>query len=135
MNPNDAPIIVFDGVCNFCNGSVQFVIRHEREPVFRFAPVQSAVGRELLIAHGMDPDDVTTFMLVEDGKAYVKSTAALKIAERFSWPAKMLVALKIVPTPIRDWVYGIVAKNRYRWFGRRDACMVPTKALRARFLA
>ena len=135
MSPYDAPIIVFDGVCNFCNGSVQFVIRHEREPVFRFAPVQSAIGRELLLAHGMDPDDVTTFMLVEGGRAYVKSAAALKIAERFSWPGKMLVVLTIVPAPVRDWGYGFIARHRYSWFGKREACMVPTKELRARFLA
>jgi len=135
MNEGDAPIIVFDGVCNFCNGSVQFVIRHERTPEFQFAPLQSDAGRALLVKHGIDPDDVTTFMLVEGATASIKSAAALRIARHFFWPWKALTWFRIFPAPLRDWGYDFIARHRYRWFGKRDTCMVPTAALRARFLA
>jgi predicted DCC family thiol-disulfide oxidoreductase YuxK len=129
-----APLILFDGVCNLCNGAVQFVLRRDPRGHFRFASLQSAAGRAALAkvgALGTLPDSI---VLLADGRVRVKSAAALAIARglRFPWP--LLTVFWLVPYPLRDLVYDWIAKNRYRWFGRRDECWVPTPELRARFL-
>lgn len=134
MAPSGQPIIVFDGVCNLCDRSVQFVIRHDHAGIFKFASLQSRAGRELLLKFGLDPHAVNTFLLVENNMAYVRSEAALRIAKRLSWPWRMLPICRVVPRPLRDRVYDFIARHRYRWFGKREACMVPTQALRGRFL-
>ena len=134
MISSGQPIIVFDGVCNLCSGSVQFVIRHDHAGVFKFAPVQSVAGRELLQRHGIDPDAVNTFLLVENDEASVRSDAALRIAMRFAWPWRALTVFRVIPRPLRDACYDFIARHRYQWFGKREACMVPTPALRERFL-
>ena len=125
-------MLLFDGVCNLCNASVRFIVERDPAGRFQFAPLQSdAAGRLLGKAPQPLPD---TFVLVEDGRFFTGSTAALRVARglRFPWPlAYVFVA---VPRPVRDWVYDAVARNRYRWFGRRDVCMVPTTELRSRFL-
>lgn len=128
------PILLFDGVCNFCDASVNFIIRHDPSGIFRFAPLQSAPGQELLKKFSLSTIDLDTMVLVDGEKVYTRSTAALKIARRLSglWP--LFSIFMIVPRPIRDWVYGIVAKNRYRWWGKKDACLVPTPAMKTRFL-
>ncbi len=128
------PVVVFDGVCNLCVGSVGFIVRHEKTPALRFAPIQSATGARLVRELGFDPADAKTFVIVEDGRAHVRSNAAIRLARYLRWPWRLLGAAWIVPRPIRDHAYDWVARNRYRWFGRRDTCLVPTPALRSRFL-
>jgi predicted DCC family thiol-disulfide oxidoreductase YuxK len=128
------PLILFDGVCNLCNGFVQFVIAHDPHARLQFGALQSAAARRVLEMHhtpGPLPDSI---VLVEDGKVYTQSTAALRIARHLRFPFPLAFALLVVPSPLRDWIYGWVARHRYRWFGRRDQCMVPTPALRSRFI-
>lgn len=125
---------MFDGVCRLCTGTVLFVIRRDRRKRFRFASMQSRLGQELLRRFGLSPDTLTTFVLVEAGEHFTKSTAALRVAAGLGggWPlASVLLA---VPRPIRDAVYDWVAKNRYRWFGRLDQCLVPVPDVRDRFI-
>jgi len=127
-------VLLFDGVCTLCNGFVQFVIHRDPAGRFQFAPLQTGAARWLLATQGSLPLP-DSLVLVENGRLFTRSAAALRVARglRFPWPlAYVLVA---VPRPLRDWVYDIVARRRYRWFGRRDVCMVPTPELRARFLS
>lgn len=132
---NDSgPVILFDGVCNLCDASVRFVIRRDPRGTFRFASLQSPTGRALLERHGMPVDDPASIVLVEQGRCYTKSDAALRIARALRWPWKLLGGLTIVPRFVRDGVYDIVARNRYRWFGRREVCSLPDPALAERFL-
>ncbi|NLR68341.1 thiol-disulfide oxidoreductase DCC family protein [Chitinophaga varians] len=127
-------IILFDGVCNLCNGSINFVIRHDRRGHFRFAPLQSDAAATLAATHQIDISQMASFILVQNGKAYTKSTAALRVARQLPFPWKLLYAGIIFPRFIRDGVYNIIARNRYRWFGRKDSCMVPTPEIKERFL-
>jgi predicted DCC family thiol-disulfide oxidoreductase YuxK len=125
-------VLLFDGVCTLCNGFVRFVIERDPAGRFQFAPLQSDAARRLLGAAQQPLPD--SLVLVEDSRLFTRSTAALRVARglRFPWPlAYVFVA---VPRPVRDWVYDAVARNRYRWFGRREICMVPTPELRSRFL-
>lgn len=126
-----APLILFDGVCNFCDATINFVIRHDKKDVFRFAPLQSATGIALLEKHTFVGD---SFVLVEDGKVYQRSTAALRVARRMGFPWNMAYALIIIPKPLRDGVYKWIAKNRYKWFGKKDVCMIPDQKVRAKFV-
>jgi predicted DCC family thiol-disulfide oxidoreductase YuxK len=125
-------VILFDGICNLCNGFVQFVIARDPAGHFRFGALQSEAAQRLIGAAAPSaPDSV---VLVEDGRLWTQSSAALRIVRhlRFPWPlAYLLIG---VPRPVRDWVYAAIARNRYRWFGKREVCMVPTPALRARFI-
>jgi predicted DCC family thiol-disulfide oxidoreductase YuxK len=127
-------VVIFDGICNLCAHSVRFILRHEAKPEILFASVQSAAGARLLRDFNFDPDDARTFVLISGGAAYVKSAAAIRVARHFRGPWKVLSAVKLVPRPFRDWLYDVVARNRYRWFGRRETCMVPTPELAGRFL-
>lgn len=127
-------VVIFDGVCNLCAHSVRFILDHETEQTLRFTPLQSRAGARLIRELGFDPEDAKTFVLIADGKAYVKSDAAIRVSRHFRGAWKLLGAIKIIPEPIRDRAYDVVARNRYRWFGRSDACMVPTPELRARFI-
>jgi len=133
--PNDA-IVLFDGVCNLCNGSVLFIIDRDPGAYFRFAALQSDVGRDVLAGVGRaipagDPDSI---VLVENGRVYERSTAALRIVRRLRGAWKLAWLFVIVPRPLRDLVYRLVARNRYRWFGRTAECRIPTPALRSRLL-
>ncbi len=124
--------MLFDGVCNLCNASVNFLIDRDQEAVFRFAPLQSDVGRALVADCDLEGED--SIVLVEGGRCSIRSTAALRIAQRMdgAWP--FLSALLIIPRPLRDFLYRSLAQNRYRWFGKQDACRMPTPDLRRRFL-
>ena len=127
-------IVLFDGVCNFCNGSVNFIIARDSGGFFRFAPLQSAAAEELLGRHAIDRDETDSIVLVEDGEVYLYSTAALRIVSRLDghWP--LLYGFIIVPRPVRDFFYKLFAKYRYKLFGKKDQCMIPTPAIRSRFL-
>jgi predicted DCC family thiol-disulfide oxidoreductase YuxK len=131
---DDAPLILFDGECNLCTGSVQFVLRRDPRARFRFAALQSAFAREALAAAGAPASLPDSIVLIHRGRVRTKSAAALAIARGLRWPWPLLSVFWLVPYPIRDWVYGVIARNRYRWWGRRQQCWVPTPALRARFL-
>ena len=127
-------LIVFDGVCNFCTSSVQFIIRHDRGAVFRFVCIQSHLGREICRTAGLDPDDSQTFLVLTKGRALIRSDAVLEVAKRLGGMWRLLVVFIIVPRGLRDWAYSFGAKHRYRWFGRRDTCMIPSDDVRERFL-
>lgn len=128
-------IILFDGICNLCNGSVIFILRHEKDPVFQFASIQSEAGKELLEWCGLPSNYDQAVVYIENGKIYLGSTAALKIGLNLTFPWSLLSFVGfVVPKFIRDWVYNQIAQHRYQWFGKKDVCMVLTKSLRARFL-
>ncbi len=129
------PILLFDGVCNLCNAAVRFVMDNDRTGRIMFASLQSDVGRTLVgRTEGLDADDPGTFVFVEDGRRYERSTAALKVARHLGGLWSLLGALEVVPTGVRDAVYDLVAARRYGWFGRSDACRLPTPDEASRFL-
>lgn len=127
-------IVLFDGVCNFCNSSVNFIIARDKEGYFKFAPLQSEAAEELLADAEIDRGETDSIVLIEEGEVYVYSTAALRIARRLDglWP--VFYAFFIVPRPIRNFFYKLFAKYRYRMFGKKDQCMIPTVEMRNRFL-
>ncbi len=129
-------MVLFDGICNLCSGFVRFIVERDPAAHFRFASLQSEAGRALMREHGLEIGEVdpTSVVLVEDGRAYQRSTAALRIARRLRFPWPLFAAFVVVPRFVRDVVYDFVARHRYRWFGKKDVCMVPTPELRARFL-
>jgi predicted DCC family thiol-disulfide oxidoreductase YuxK len=133
--PLENPVVLFDGVCNLCSGSVQFAIEHDPEATLRFAPLQSEPARELLDAVGLHDYDFDSIVLVEGEKYYTKSEAALRVARLLERPWSLLWALRYVPRVLRDAVYDVVASSRYAVFGKKDRCMVPTPEVRDRFLA
>lgn len=128
------PIIFFDGVCNLCTGTVQFVIKHDPKHQFRFASLQSEVGQQLLKEYNLPTDEFGSFILFEKGKVYTKSSAALRVAKQLQglWPG--LYGFMIVPAFIRNGVYNWVAKNRYKWFGKKEECWIPTPELNNLFI-
>jgi predicted DCC family thiol-disulfide oxidoreductase YuxK len=127
-------IILFDGVCNLCNSSVNFILRHEKSPLFHFASIQSETGKALLQWCGLPEDFSDAVIYIENGQVHEGSTAALKIGRslKFPWSTISIVGL-LVPKFIRDWVYRQIGTHRYQWFGKRDVCMAPTKELKVRF--
>lgn len=128
-------IILFDGVCNLCNGSVIFIVQKEREPVFQFASIQSEAGQKLLEWCDLPRDYNQAVVLIEHGDVFLGSTAALKIGQSLKLPWSFLSSLGfLVPDVIRDGIYKLIAQNRYQWFGKRTICMLPTENLKARFL-
>ena len=128
------PIVLFDGACNLCNATVQFILRHDRKGVFRFAPLQGAYGGRLLAWLGRGGISPDTFLLQADGRVYVQSEGALRTLRGLGPPWSLLYMFIILPAGLRDAVYAYVARNRYRWFGRRETCYLPTPGLRGRFL-
>ena len=127
-------IILFDGVCNLCNNSVQFVIRHDTKSQFLFGSFQGETGQTYLQQFNLPSGHFNSFMLLEDDKLYTESTAALRVCKHLDRGWKLLYGFIIVPKFIRDAVYRFVAKNRYKWFGKKEACWVPTPALKEKFL-
>tara|TARA_R110000851_G_scaffold86328_9_gene187493 strand:+ start:1692 stop:2102 length:411 start_codon:yes stop_codon:yes gene_type:complete len=128
-------IILFDGVCNLCNSSVQYVIKRDKSNAYRFAALQSEIGKKLVEERGIDTSQIDSIILIEPGVAYyTKSTAALKIAQSFGGVWQLTSVFEWIPEKIRDWVYDYIAKNRYKWYGKKDACMIPTPELKSKFL-
>jgi len=131
--PFSGPVILFDGVCNLCNQFVQFVIARDPQAKFSFASLQSEAAARMGVPVG-SPDGRESIVLLENGRAFTQSTAALRIIVALGFPWTLAGTLMIVPRPLRDWAYAVVARNRYSWFGKRQACMVPTPDLKRRFL-
>ncbi|MFN5943722.1 MAG: thiol-disulfide oxidoreductase DCC family protein [Phycisphaerae bacterium] len=131
------PIILFDGVCNLCNASVQWIIRRDTRDVFRFAALQSDAGRRVLSQAGGNAtldENLSSMIVIDQGRVLTKSDAAIAIASRLGAPWRWAKVGRVIPRFARDWAYGVVARNRYRVFGKQESCMMPTPALRARFL-
>ncbi|MFD2725888.1 thiol-disulfide oxidoreductase DCC family protein [Hyunsoonleella rubra] len=133
--PKDKKLILFDGVCNLCNSSVLYVIKRDKTNQFMFTALQSEAGQEIIDHFKIDTSKVDSILLYtpEKGITY-KSTAALKIASKLGFPTNLLSVFLIVPSFVRNWVYDFVAKNRYKWYGKKDACMIPTPELKSKFL-
>ncbi|GAL70993.1 thiol-disulfide oxidoreductase DCC family protein [Jejuia pallidilutea] len=133
--PEGKSLIVFDGVCNLCNASVQYVIKRDKNNKFLFAPLQSKIGEKIIKAYNINTAKVDSILLFNPKTGiYSKSTAALKIASKLSFPTNILTIFLIVPAFIRNWVYDFIAKNRYKWYGKKEACMIPTPDLKKKFL-
>ena len=135
-NAKENPVIFFDGLCNLCNGFVQFVIKHDPEAKFRFASLQSEHARDIPKMYnkkGKD-DRLSTVILAYRGVYYSKSGAVLRIAKLLGFPYRLLLVFLVLPKPFRDFIYDWVASNRYKWFGKKDTCMLPTPELKKRFL-
>jgi predicted DCC family thiol-disulfide oxidoreductase YuxK len=126
-------IILFDGICNLCNSSVQFIIKRDPFGHFKFASLQGAAGQKLIKQFGVN-NEINSFILIEDNKIFFKSSAAIRVCMKLRGPWKLLSIFKIIPPSIRDIFYNIVANNRYKWFGKQENCMLPTPEMRKRFL-
>jgi predicted DCC family thiol-disulfide oxidoreductase YuxK len=134
MDDAGKSIFLFDGVCNFCNDGVNYIIRHDPERKFRFASLQSDVGQALLVKHGLRDLPLSTSVLIEGDRVYMNSAGVLQTARRMGGWYALAVVFFIIPRPLRDWAYGLFARNRYRLFGSSEQCMVPTPEVRQRFL-
>ena len=127
-------LIIFDGICNFCSGAVRFIVNRDTKSRFRFMPMQTDLGQEILTQHNYDPEDTQTFLLLTAGCVLDKTDAAFEILKAFSWQWQPLRLLGVLPKSLRDWFYDQLATNRYRWFGKKEACMVPDDELKPRFI-
>ncbi|HTF02691.1 MAG TPA: DCC1-like thiol-disulfide oxidoreductase family protein [Bacteroidia bacterium] len=127
-------LVLFDGVCQFCNSSVNFMIRKDNTDYFRFLPLQSELGQKIIKQFNLDPENLQTVILLENKRIYTRSTAALRIAKKLKGGWKLFYGFVIIPAFIRDAVYNVVARNRYKWWGKRDSCMVPTPDVKKKFL-
>ncbi|WP_019152882.1 thiol-disulfide oxidoreductase DCC family protein [Robertmurraya massiliosenegalensis] len=127
-------IILFDGECNLCDQSVQFIIKRDPDGVFTFASLQSDIGKMLLNKCNVS-SEIDSFVLIEGERYYVKSSAALRVCKNITGAWKLLYALVVIPKPLRDFFYGMIAKNRYKWFGKKDQCLLPSPDVRKRFLS
>jgi predicted DCC family thiol-disulfide oxidoreductase YuxK len=134
MSPAPEPLWLFDGVCNLCSGSVRAVLAMDRKGLIRFTPIQSAYGRKLAAAHGIDPDQPTSFLFLDEGQALEKSAAVLALLRRLGAPWSWLAVIGALPEAWRDASYDWLAANRYRLLGKRRTCMLPTPAQKARFI-
>lgn len=129
---NNKPVILFDGVCNLCNGSVQFILKRDKENKYQFASLQSGFGQKILNQFNLPADNFNSFILFQDGKIFTRSTAALKIFSQLKgW--KWVQIFRIVPEFLQNAVYNVIATNRYKWFGKKDECWLPTPELKGRF--
>jgi len=133
--PENKKIILFDGVCNLCNNAVNFIIEYDKKDVFRFASLQSEIGKQLTLERRIDTEKIDSIILIEPGKAYhIKSNAALHIAQELKGGYQLLGQLLFLPGGFRNFVYDFIAKNRYKWYGKKDNCRIPSPELKAKFL-
>lgn len=133
-NLKNKTILLFDGYCNLCHSSVQFVLKHEKNSDLYFTSLQSPTGIEILNHYSINPKEIDSLVLIEKNKAYIKSSAALRVSKYLKGLYPICFSLLIIPSFIRNWVYDYVAKNRYKWFGKMDNCLVPDGNLLKRFL-
>lgn len=127
-------IILFDGLCNLCDGAVKFVIKHDIDKNFLFTSLQSEIGQKLLNQYNLPLENFNSFTLVQNNKVYTRSTAALKVAKQLKGGIKFIYLFIIIPSFIRDTIYDWIARNRYKWFGKKEVCLIPTPELKSRFL-
>lgn len=127
------PVIFFDGVCNLCNASVQFAIEHDKKSLFKFTALQGDYAKKVLPKFNINLSKMNSILLLENNQLYTKSTAALRIAKRLNGLIPLLYGFIIIPKFVRDWAYDVIAKNRYKWWGKQDSCWVPTVELRNKF--
>ncbi len=133
--PNNKYLILFDGICNLCNNSVNYIIRKDKKNRFVFAAIQSEIGGKIINELNIDTSKTDSIILLRnESEYYFKSTAALKIAKDLQFPTNLAIVFLVIPAFIRNWVYDIIARNRYKWYGKREACMIPTPELKAKFL-
>lgn len=133
--PNNKKIILFDGVCNLCNASVQFIIKHDKKNRFLFAPLQGDIAKQIIETYHIDIKKTDSILLYSPKKGVqYKSTAALKIAFDLSFPINIMGVFIIIPPFIRNVIYDYIAKNRYKWYGKKESCMIPTAELKSKFL-
>ena len=133
MKPEPS-ILLFDGVCHLCQGSVKFVLKRDRHERFRFAALQSPAGQKLLREYGLDPKVLNSLVLIEGGQSYQRSAGVLRLLKGLGGLWSLLYVFILVPRPLRDAAYDLLARNRYRWFGRDESCLMPTADIRRRFL-
>lgn len=134
MEKTDQPLIIFDGLCNLCEYSVKFIVRNDRQARFKFVSAQSVRGKEIQRLHCVDTLKGGSVILLKNDQVYVKSDAAVEIAKDLEGPWRYLHVFKFIPKPVRDLIYSIISKNRYRWFGRKNQCLLPDKNIKDRFL-
>lgn len=133
--PKNKQLILFDGVCNLCNNAINYVIKHDKNHVFMFAPLQSDIGKKIIDTFQIDTNKMDSILLyTPENELFYKSTAALKIASKLGFPLNILPIFYSIPNFIRDKIYDFIAKNRYKWFGKKESCMIPTKELQAKFI-
>jgi predicted DCC family thiol-disulfide oxidoreductase YuxK len=132
--PDDRPIIVFDGMCVLCSGFAQFVLRNDRKRRFRLLAAQTPLGTALYTHFGLDSVDYQTNLLLEDGRVWFKSEGSIRMFERLGFPWSLMAVGRLLPLPLRDRLYGVIARNRLRWFGRRQTCYLPDPAQADRFI-
>jgi predicted DCC family thiol-disulfide oxidoreductase YuxK len=118
-------IIVFDGICHVCSGGVRFLERHRIEPPFKLIPMQAPAGKTLLAKYGIDPNDPVTFLVLDRGRPFTESDGTIHIIAALGGLWRLVLVARMIPKPARDWLYRLLARNRYRWFGRRDSCYLP----------
>ncbi|SFU72398.1 Predicted thiol-disulfide oxidoreductase YuxK, DCC family [Pustulibacterium marinum] len=134
--PKGKHIVLFDGVCNLCDAAVQRIITHDKKDLYRFASLQSELGQQLLKERGIDTKEIDSIILIIPGEAYyIKADAALEIAKNMgSWYTALGFTKSVLSSSFTNWVYDFIAKNRYKWYGKKEACMIPTPELKAKFL-
>jgi predicted DCC family thiol-disulfide oxidoreductase YuxK len=135
QDPSGKPVILFDGVCNFCNAGVQFIIKRDKKNLFLFASLQSEFGNNFLLKNAMKTTNYDTFILFKEGRIFTKSRAALEVARNLGGLWKLLYSFIVIPWFVRDFLYDLIAKNRYKLFGKKDQCMIPSKEQSEKFLA
>lgn len=133
-SPNRPPLLLFDGVCNLCHGAVQWILKRDHKERFRFAALQSQAGREAMVEAGHEGPVPDSVVVIDGGRIYERSSAALRVASLLGFPWRLLMIFWVIPRPFRDTTYRWIARNRYRWFGKKDACPIPTPETIARFL-
>lgn len=133
--PQNKKIILFDGICNLCDASVQFIIKHDKKDCFRFVPLQSNLGQEIINYIGLGSQKIDSIILYEPTKAYYyKSLAAFNIAKNLDGAISLISVFKILPTSFTDFLYDYIAKNRYKWYGKKESCMIPSPELKSKFI-
>lgn len=133
--PDDKPIIIFDGYCALCTGWAAFVLRHDKQRRYRLLTAQSELGQSLYVHYGLNPEDYETNILIEDGAAWFKAEGSIRMAVGLGWPWRAAALFRVFPTRFSDWMYDRIARNRLRWFGKREACYLPAPADADRFLS
>jgi predicted DCC family thiol-disulfide oxidoreductase YuxK len=133
--PANKSIVLFDGVCNFCDSSINRIIRHDKKDKFLFAPLQSEIGKKLAEQYSINTEKIDSIILIENNNAYTKSSAILRISRHLNRLYPLMFGFMIIPAFIRNAVYDLIARNRYKWFGKKDTCMIPTAEVRSKFIS